>query len=156
MINDETINLISEFEGFAKEISPDVAVPYKCSAGYPTIGFGAIYGLDGNRVKMDHEPITREQAEDLLRRDTKISYNAVARLTQPYFHKLTENQVGALTSLTFNIGSGNFRAAQIRSKITRGEIEAAGKLFWQWRRAGGRIVKGLVRRRAKETELYFS
>ena len=156
MINDETINLISEFEGFAKEISPDVAVPYKCSAGYPTIGFGAIYGLDGNRVKMDHEPITREQAENLLRRDTKISYNAVARLTQPYFHKLTENQVGALTSLTFNIGSGNFRASQIRSKITRGEIEGAGKLFWQWRRAGGRIVKGLVRRRAKETELYFS
>ena len=156
MINDETIDLISEFEGFAKEISPDVAVPYRCSAGYPTIGFGAIYGLDGNRVKMDHEPITREQAEDLLRRDTKISNNAVARLTQPYFHKLTENQVGALTSLTFNIGSGNFRASQIRSKLTRGEIESAGKLFWQWRRAGGRIVKGLVRRRAKETQLYFS
>ena len=149
MINDETINLISEFEGFSE-------TPYKCSAGYLTIGFGAIYGLDGNRVKMDHEPITREQAEDLLRRDTKISYNAVARLTQPYFHKLTENQVGALTSLTFNIGSGNFRASQIRSKITRGEIEGAGKLFWQWRRAGGRIVKGLVRRRAKETQLYFS
>ena len=119
-------------------------------------GFGAIYAVDGQRVTMDHPPISEERAEELLRRDVNISYWAVERLTQPYTEDLTRNQKSALASLVFNIGSGNFRASAVRSNIVRGEIENAGRQIWQWRRAGGRIMRGLVRRRAEETALYFA
>ena len=149
MINEAALDIIKSFEGFSGN-------PYRCPAGYPTVGYGSIYDLHNQRVTMDHEEITEMQAQDLLRRDVAGSLGAVERLTQPYLEDLNENQKGALTSLVYNIGSGNFRASQIRSLIKRGEINAAGNLFWQWRRAGGRILKGLVRRRARETELYFS
>ena len=149
MINENALNIIKTFEGFS-------GTPYRCAAGYPTIGFGSIYDLLGARVTMGHKEITEVQAQDLLLRDVAGAFGAVERLTQPYFEDLTENQKGALTSLTFNIGSGNFRASQVRSLIKQGCIEDAGNQIWQWRRAGGRILNGLVRRRARETQLYFS
>ena len=149
MINDESLELIKHYEGLRLS-------PYKSSAGYPTIGYGAIYAASGKRVKMDSPAITEEHAEELLRRDVNIAYRSVERLTAPYTEDLTDNQMGALTSLCFNIGSGNFRASTVRSNIVRGEIENAGKDFWQWRRANSRIIPGLVRRRARETKLYFS
>ena len=110
----------------------------------------------GERVKKSDPAITEAHATELLRRDVNIAYRSVARLTAPYTEDLTDNQMGALTSLCFNIGSGNFRASSVRSNIVRGEIENAGKNFWQWRRANSRIVSGLVKRRARETQLYFS
>ena len=129
---------------------------YRDCIGIPTIGYGATYDLDGERVTMDHEEITAETAIELLQRDCNISFRSVERLTQPYFDDLTENQKGALTSLTFNIGSGHFRASQVRSLIKQCCIEEAGNIIWQLRWAAGKILNGLVRRRARETELYFS
>ena len=148
-INDAGLEIVRHFEGCRLE-------PYVCSGGHATIGFGAIYAADGQRVTMLHPAITEECAEELLRRDVNISYRAVERLTQPYTEDLTRNQKSALASLVFNIGSGNFRASAVRSNIVRGEIENAGRQIWQWRRAGGRIMRGLVRRRAEETDLYFA
>tara|TARA_R100000995_G_scaffold30176_1_gene13415 strand:- start:39 stop:488 length:450 start_codon:yes stop_codon:yes gene_type:complete len=149
MINDESLDLIKEYEGLS-------LTTYLCSGNYWTIGFGAIYAINGERVKKSDPAITEAHATELLRRDVNIAYRSVARLTAPYTEDLTDNQMGALTSLCFNIGSGNFRASSVRSNIVRGEIENAGKNFWQWRRANSRIVSGLVRRRARETQLYFS
>ena len=105
---------------------------------------------------MDHLAITEERAEELLRRDVNISYRAVERLTQPCTEDLSRNQKSALASLVFNIGSGNFRASAVRPNIVRGEVENAGRQIWQWRRAGGRIMRALVRRRAEETDLSFT
>ena len=118
--------------------------------------FGAIYAADGQRVTMDHPEITEERADEILRRDVNTSYRAVERLTQPYTEDLTRNQKSALVSLVFNIGLGTVRASAVRSNIVRGEIENAGRQIWQWRRAGGRIMRGLVCRRAEETDLYFA
>ena len=149
MINDESLELIQTYEGLR-------LLPYVCSGGHWTYGYGAIYAANGERVEKDTPAITEEHAEELLRRDVNIAYRSVERLTAPYSEDLTENQMGALTSLCFNIGSGNFRASTVRSLIRRGEIEQAGRNFWQWRRANSRIILGLVRRRARETRLYFS
>ena len=55
---------------------------------------------------MDSPAITEEHAEELLRRDVNIAYRSVERLTAPYSEDLTDNQMGAFTSLCFNIGSG--------------------------------------------------
>ena len=44
--------------------------PYICPAGYPTIGYGTVYKPDGTKVTMDHQPISKETAEDL----SKLGY----------------------------------------------------------------------------------
>ena len=70
--------------------------------------------------------------------------------------KLTANQFSACVSLVFNIGSGNFRASQIRQRLLREVHEGAADIWWQWRRGGPdrRILPGLVKRREMETKLF--
>ena len=148
-MNDAALQIVRDSESLRLEC-------YTCPGGLATIGYGAIYAANGQRVTMSHPPITKELAEELLRRDTNIAYRAVERLTAPYTEDLNHNQKSALASLCFNIGSGNFRASEVRSNIIRGAIENAGRQIYQWRRAGGKIMRGLVIRRRKETDLYFT
>ena len=62
----------------------------------------------------------------------------------------------SLASIIYNIGSGNFQRSTLRMKLNRGWYEDAANEFPKWRRAGGRILKGLVKRRAKERELFLA
>ena len=81
---------------------------------------------------------------------THIEYD-VSRLIQV---PLTENQFGALISFTYNVGSGNLKASTLRQKLNRGDFDGASLEFPKWRRAGGKILRGLVRRRIAE-QLHF-
>ena len=71
---------------------------------------------------------------------------------------LSANQFSANVSLVFNIGSGNVKAFQIRSRLLRDDFEGAANICWQWRRGGParRILPGLVKRREMEKELFLS
>ena len=144
--SDAGLDIIKQYESCELE-------PYRDPIGIWTIGWGAIYGLDGARVIRHHPAITQEQADDLLRRDVQRAERAVDRLvTQP----LTQAQFDALVSFTFNVGSGNLMASTLRQKINCGEYDEAADEFPKWRRAGGVILKGLVRRRSSERELFLS
>ena len=41
-------------------------------------------------------------------------------------------------------------------KLNRGQFEDAADEFPKWRKAGGRVVKGLVIRRRSERELFLA
>ena len=84
-----------------------------------------------------------------------MTEKAVQALVSP---RLNPNQFLATVSLVFNIGSGNFKAFQIRSRLLRDDFEGAANIWWQWRRGGPsrRILPGLVKRREMEKELFLS
>ena len=145
MTNDEAVKCIKFFESFSSSV-------YLCPSNYFTIAFGAIYGLDGNRVQRDHRDVTEEEGDFLLRRDLKRTEVAVARLVK---QPLTINQFSACVSLVFNIGSGNFQKSQIRMRLNRREYLGAADIWWQWRKGGGRILAGLVKRREIEKQLFL-
>ena len=69
---------------------------------------------------------------------------------------LTENQFSALVSFTFNLGAGALQRSTLRMKLNRGEVQGAADEFPKWLIAGGRILAGLVRRRAAERALFLS
>ena len=142
------IDIIKFCEGW-----PKGGKPYVCPAGYWTTGYGSLRGLDGKRVNKNSPTLTKAQGEALLRRDLAMTEKAVHRLCGP---RLNKNEFSATVSLVFNIGSGNFRASQIRSRILRDDLEGAAEIWWQWRRGGParRILPGLVKRRAMEVELF--
>ena len=100
------------------------------------------------------EPITEAEAEAeaLLIRDLESSEGWVRRLIKT---ALTENQYSALTSFTFNVGVGALQRSTLRMKLNRGEVENAADEFPKWRITGGRILAGLVRRRAAEGALFL-
>ena len=146
--NDRGVAIIKFCEGW-----PKGGKPYVCPAGYWTQGYGSLRGLDGNRVTLDTSPINKQQGQTLLRRDLSVAEKAVHVLVGP---KLTSNQFSACVSLVFNIGSGNFRASQIRQRLLREDHDGAADIWWQWRRGGParRILPGLVKRREMERELF--
>ena len=94
--------------------------------------------------------LTKEQGEELLRRDLAMTEKAVHWLVGP---KLTPNQFSATISLVFNIGSENFKASQIHFRLLRDDFEGAADIWWQFRCWGRAYPPRLVKRR--ETEHLF-
>ena len=141
---DAALNLVAAFEGFRAE-------PYRCPAGVWTVGYGFTRRPDGSRVESDDPPTTETFARVRLRRELLKTGRVVCRLV---VCPLTSNQFGALTSFTYNVGSGNFKASTLRQKLNRGDYAGACLEFPKWRRAGGKILPGLVRRRTAEQRLF--
>lgn len=59
----------------------------------------------------------------------------------------------AFLSLTYNVGVGAFCGSTLAKYIKAGNIRAACLELPKWNRAGGRVVQGLVNRRADEMKL---
>lgn len=132
------IDLIKQFEGLRLEAYK--AVP---SERYYTIGYGH-YGRD---VKADMR-ITEEQAENFLRQDLCSAERAVNEVDERLL--LNQNQFDALVSFTYNCGIANLK------KLTKGRSkQMIGNKIVLYNKAGGMVLKGLVRRRNAEKELYF-
>lgn len=131
------LNLIKSFEGCK-------LTAYKCvpTEKYYTIGYGH-YGSD---VKAGMT-ITLKRAEELLLQDCQKFVNHVNSYMDKY--NFNQNQFDALVSFAYNIGSikqltanGTRTTAQISTKITA------------YNKSGGKVLNGLVKRRAKEKELF--
>ena len=144
-INERGIEIIKGFEGLSLK-------PYLCPAKVWTVGYGAIRSSDGGPVDPDMEPVTEADADDLLGRDLETSERWVSRLIKK---PISENQFSALVSFTFNVGCGALQRSTLRMKLNRGEYLGAADEFPKWRRAGGRILAGLVRRSAAERALFL-
>ena len=107
---------------------------------YYTIGYGH-YGADVTAGMT----ISQEQAEDYLKADCASAVKAVNALGLA----LNQNQFDALVSFTYNCGAGNLR------KLCNGRtIEEIGEKIVLYNKSGGKVLNGLVRRRAEEQALY--
>ena len=145
-MTDEGLDLIKLYEGY----SPSA---YLCPANQWTRGYGAIWGIDNTRVTEDHPDINEEQADQLLRRDVSISERTVLRLIRV---PLEEEQFNALCSFVFNLGSGSLQSSTLRRKINRGDYIGAADEFPRWVFAGGRKLKGLIKRRNHERLMFLT
>ena len=88
-----------------------------------------------------------------LRKEVHHIEGAVRRLIKT---PLTVNQFSAICSWGFNVGSGNVQNSTLRMKLNRGDVEGAADEFRKWRKAGGRVLAGLVRRRVAERALFLT
>jgi lysozyme len=132
--------LIKYFEGLRLQA-------YLCSAGVPTIGYGSTKGVTLGMT------ITKQEAEDLLRRDLHLAERSVLRLvTVP----LNDNQFDALVSFVFNVGGGALQRSTLRQKLNRREYWNVPSELLKWCRAGGKRSAGLLRRRQAEAELFMA
>ncbi len=141
------IKLIKKWEGFIPEA-------YLCPAGVPTIGYGSTFYEDGEEVKMTDEKIDRDRAQEILISHVKDVEAQVRRVLK---HELSPNQLGALISFTYNLGIGNLKRSTmlilINNDPSNQNIERELK---RWVKSGGKVLNGLVARRAEESELYFA
>lgn len=131
------INLIKEFEGLR-------LTAYRCPAGVYTIGYGHTRGVKRGMK------ITEEEASAFLTADLLNSEKAVERYASVYHWN--QNEFDALVSFTFNCGATNLRALLRNGRRNRSQIVATLPLY---RKAGGKVLKGLERRRAAEKALFL-
>lgn len=121
--------------------------PYYCCAGVKTIG----YGCTDKRI-VSKGWISEKDAKALLRREVEEVRKKVQREVKV---KLSENQLNALTSFTFNCGLTNLRKlVNGKNRLNSGNYKSVEKILPLYRRAGGKVRKGLERRRAWELALW--
>jgi GH24 family phage-related lysozyme (muramidase) len=149
-VGPDGIALIKRFEGCAR-IRPDGMV-----AAYPDPGTGHApwtigWGATGPGIGPD-TVWTQEQCDARLIRDlARYSAQVTDALGDA---PTTQSQFDALVSFHYNTG------AIARATLTRlhraGDYAAAAREFARWKQAGGRVLRGLVRRREAEARLYLS
>lgn len=148
MFNKATYELVKHFEGEHLQAYPDPAHGWSV----PTIGYGHTNAMKPPSVKRG-DIWTPAQAEAVLKDDLARTW----RLMEPYIKvKLNDNQKGALTSFTFNLGIGNFSKSTLLKKLNAGDFTGAANEFDRWVHAGGKKYNGLVRRRAAEKDLFLT
>jgi lysozyme len=145
-LNNAGLEIIKQFEGYSSTV-------YSCPAGRPTIGWGSCWDSKGDPITLSHPRITRDEATAYLDKEVAHVERAVARLVPP---PLTANQFSATCSLAYNIGTGRFQGSQIRQLLLRRNYQGAADIWWQFRRANGIILRGLVLRREKERQLFLA
>ncbi len=151
----EAMDLIKSFEGYLKPLrdGTDRVRPYRCPAKVPTIGYGSIKYPGGRRVRMGDPPITHDRALELLSWEIlQQSAPAVDRYVTIPLHPLMR---GALVSFAFNCGTGALRRSTLLKRVNAERWEDVPKEFAKWRMGGGRVLRGLVRRRAAEAAMFM-
>ncbi len=121
-------------------------VAYKDIVGIPTVCFGETRGVKmGDRYSMDE---CKAMLGDAL---VEFEQGMRACLTQP--DAIPDKPYVAFLSLSYNIGTRAFCGSTVARKANAGDIKGACNSIPAWNRAGGRVVKGLVNRRAEEQRI---
>jgi lysozyme len=126
--------------------------PYLCPANVPTIGVGSTFYESGTRVSLKDPPITRERAMALLDWELEHCLPRVLRLC-PGLPEWGEQATGAILDFAFNCGTGALQNSTLRRRINADDEAGARTELMKWVRGGGKVLPGLVRRRAAECSL---
>lgn len=153
-IDNNCINLIKSFEGLSLKAYHGP----KDKPGIDTIGYGTIkyppYYMGGKRVKIGDPDITEVQAFEFLKHEVRTKLVAVDLLIRD---DLTVNQFNALVSFTYNLGEGALKQSHLKEKVNENPNNPAiHEEFMKWTCSNGECkIKGLIRRRQAESDLYF-
>lgn len=114
--------------------------PYKDIVGVWTVCYGE------TRVAM--RPYSDAECEEMLA-------EGLNDFAKPVLKRNPElaghpNQIVAAVSLSYNIGQANYNRSTVAKRFSAGDWKGACNAILRWNMAGGRVVKGLVRRREHE------
>lgn len=143
-VNQATIDLIKQFEGFREDA-------YQDSANVWTIGWGTTSRANVGVKPVKGMTITKDAAEVYLRR----AVNDFAEKIRPHITApVNENEFGAFVSLAYNIGPGAFIESTALRRFNDGDKAGCAEAMLWWNKAGGRVLRGLSRRREAEVALF--
>ena len=133
-------SMIREYEGL-------YLTAYQCPAGVWTIGYGStgpdiVQGLVW----------TQEKAEAAMRKEADACVKAVLTLVPD----ASTGVLVALADFAYNLGVARLASSTMLKKIKAGDMANAALECKKWVWGGGKVLPGLVRRRAAEAILILA
>ena len=107
------------------------------------------YGSRGEKGQVVNE----SQAQQMLAKEVN---NIVPRIKDTIKTPLTQNQLDALTSFSYNVGTGWLKNSSVVNKLNAGDYQGAAKALMSYNKAGGKVHQGLVNRRQAEAQLFLA
>jgi lysozyme len=135
--------LIHKWEGCQLRAYPDPATgaePY-------TVGFGAT----GPNITAGTIWTQAQADADLESRITAIA----KQIQNESSYMMDDNQEGACISLAYNIGINAFLGSTLFKDWNAGNVQASADQFLVWNKAAGKVMQGLVNRRADEQRVFL-
>jgi lysozyme len=143
--------------------------PYQCPANLWTIGVGSLLYPEQARIPSTPEGMAKrkawplkpednrtwsmEEVDRILAKDVERFERGIERLISI---RLTQNEYDAVLSFAFNLGLGCLQRSTLRAKLNRGDKEGAIESLLKYNKAGGKVLKGLDKRRKDEAALFLS
>lgn len=140
--------LVCKFEGCVLTAYPDPGT----NAEPWTIGYGHTSAAGDPPVTRGMK-ITKERALDILKSDLVKVERQVANLVKV---PVTQDQFDVLVDFTFNVGPGNLSRSTLLRKLNAGDYDAVPGELAKWNKAAGKVLPGLVRRRAAEADWWMN
>ena len=133
---------------------------YKCPAGVWTIGWGHTGLKHRDGTVYPGRVITQAKADDLLAYDMGVFERDVESLIKV---PVNDDQFAALVSFAFNVGSDidvdkiaeGLGDSTLLTRLNAGDFVRAADEFLKWNKSGGRVLRGLTRRRVSERRLFL-
>ncbi len=139
----EGMALIRQFEGFR-------GTAYRDAVGVWTIGYGHT-NMAGPPAVSAGMKISRAGADAILARDVEQFARGVAvAVAVP----LSDAQFSALVSFSYNVGLGAFGSSSVLRAVNSQDFVAVPRRLGLWVKAGGRVLPGLIKRRAAEAAMF--
>lgn len=133
------VTLVAGFEGLYTHV-------YRDAVGVPTICYGA---TAADKVDLSRT-YTPEQCKAMLASDL-VKYDKMVHSCIKV--ALPPHREAALVSFTYNLGQGALCHGSVARNLNAGRVAAGCNAMLAYDRAGGRVLKGLVRRRQLERKL---
>ncbi len=152
-------SLIKQFEGLYLEAYDD-------TLGVITIGYGTIKYPNGEKIKLG-DTCTETEAEQWLELEVNEKATGVDKAIKEV--PINQGQYDSLVSFAYNLGIGALQGSTLLKKLLKNphdvtiyqyQLDAENKPvvdsceFLKWVRGNGKVMNGLVRRRAAEADMY--
>lgn len=138
-------------EGYATRQPDDSCIAYWDKNGSV---WSCGYGSTGSEInKFTHW--TRDEATNYLLADWSAAKSGVLRASPILGQPEHVNRLEAITDFAYNLGVGRYQASSLRAYVDRQSWAQAADEFPKWDLAGGKVLRGLVVRRAAERTLFL-
>lgn len=138
------LNLIHSFEQCKLTAYPD---PGSADGNPWTIGWGSTGPGIARGVVWTQEQADERFKSDISGRERKLNDILGGVPT-------TQAQFDAMLSLGYNIGMEALAGSTVMRRHKEGNHEGAATAFGMWNKNDGQVMRGLVRRRAAEADMY--
>lgn len=148
--SDNCLSLVQQFEGCAKK-QPDgsfMAYPDPGTGAEPwTIGWGSTGDDIAKGTVWSQAQCDARLDKDVTGFSAQVSSALGSAAT-------SQNQFDALVDFAYNVGIGNLQKSTLLKLHKAGDYAGAAAEFPKWNKAAGKVLPGLVKRRAAEQALY--